>query len=221
MNLTALCHGCKHQHSLAGPPEGAVQRWLNWGVRHSGHDIELVTSRPDWAKYKHNADIKIAYAASATITCGVASLATSATFVAGRESTVISNATNLYVDALLSGQVTVGTTPTIDTQIRIYVFAARDDTPTYPDVMDGTDSAETLTSVGVGAGFLKLAKVLDVDATTSDRGYDFGPVSVAQLFGGSLPQRWSLFVTHNTGVNLNTTAGNHVFKFDGITYTVV
>ncbi len=86
--------------------------------------------------------------------------------------------------------------------------------------MDGTDSAETLTSVGVGQGFLKLAAALNVDATTSDRDYAFGPVSVAQLFGGVLPQRWSVFVSHNTGVALNATGGNHVLKYQGVKFDV-
>jgi len=35
-----------------------------------------------------------------------------------------------------------------------------------------------------------------------------------------LPKRWGLFIAHNTGVNSNTTAGNHVWKYQGITYTV-
>lgn len=168
------------------------------------------------------ATVNIAYAASATITCGVHAtpLASSSTFVAGRESTVIDNTTNKYDDALLSGQVTVGTTPTTNTAILVYVFAILDDTPTYPDVMDGTDSDETLTSVGVGAGFLKLAAVMSVDSTTSNRAYAFGPVSVAQLFGGIMPNKWALFVTHNTGVALNSTSGNHFFKYTGVTYTV-
>jgi len=160
------------------------------------------------------------YTASATITLSTASLASSATFVAGQESTVVTNTSNKFVDALLSGKVTVGTTPTINTQILVYVFGALNDTPTYPDVMDGTDSAETLTSVGVGRGFLKLAAVLDVDSTTSDRVYNFGPVSVARLFGGTLPTHWSLFVTHNTGVILNATGSNHAYSYVGVKYDV-
>jgi hypothetical protein len=160
------------------------------------------------------------YAAAATITCGVESTASSSTFAAGRESSVIDNTTNKYVDALLSGKIRVGTTPTTNTQILIYVFAPLDETPTYPDVMDGTDSAETLTSVGVGQGFLKLAAVLNVDSATSDRDYAFGPVSVAQLFGGILPPKWAVFVTHNTGVNLNATAGNHFIKYQGVKFDV-
>jgi len=166
------------------------------------------------------AAIKVAYAASATITISLASIATSATFVAGAESTIVDNTSNLYVDAIVGGKITCGTTPTINTQILVYVFTPIDSTPTYPDVMDGTDSVETLSSVGVGQGFLKLASVLNVDSTTSDRAYPFS-FSIAQLFGGVMPSRWGLFVAHNTGVNLNATGGNHVIKYEGITYTVV
>jgi hypothetical protein len=165
------------------------------------------------------ATIKIAYAASATITMSLASIATSSTFVAGAESTVIDNTSNLYVDAIVGGKITVGTTPTANTQIQISVFTPIDSTPTYPDVMDGTDSVETLTSVGVGQGFLKLAAVLNVDAVTSNIAYPFS-FSVAQLFGGAMPSRWGLYVAHNTGVNLNATGGNHVLKYEGVTYTV-
>jgi hypothetical protein len=160
------------------------------------------------------------YAASATVTCGVESTASSSTFAAGRESSVIDNTTNKYVDALLAGKIRVGTTPTANTQILVYVFAPLDDTPTYPDVMDGTDSAETITSAGVAQGFLKLAALISVDSATSDRDYAFGPVGIAQLFGGIMPPKWAVFVTHNTGVNLNSTAGNHFIKYTGVKYDV-
>lgn len=154
------------------------------------------------------ASIKIEYAASSALTISPASLATSATFLAGRESSEVDNTTNKYLDYLLAGKITVGTTPTASTEIRIYVVALMEDA-TWPDVFDGTDSAETVTSAGVGSGFLRLAASMEVDATTSDRTYHFGPVSIASLFGGSLPKKWVAFVTHNTGVNLNATAGNH------------
>ena len=166
------------------------------------------------------ATVNVAYAADAQLTITLTGLATSSDFTAGRESTAVDNSSTLYVDALLSGKITVGTTPTITTQILVYVFSPINDTPTYPDVMDGTDSAETITSAGVGRGFLKLAAVLDVSATTSDRVYPFGQVSIAQLFGGVMPKTWAVFVTHNTGVNLNITATNHEISYQGITYTV-
>lgn len=165
------------------------------------------------------ATVKIAYAASATITISPENVATSSTFVAGVESGVIDNTTNLYVDAIVGGTWTSGTTPTINTQVLVYVLSVRDDAPAYPDVFDGTASAETLTSAGVGQGFLKLGAIINVDSTTSNRAYDV-LFSVAQLFGGVMPLKWELFITHNTGVNSNSTTGNHVWKYTGITYTV-
>lgn len=160
------------------------------------------------------------YASWATITIAPENVATSSTWVAGVESSVVDNTTNKYVDALVAGVWTSGTTPTANTSVQIFAFAPRDGTPTYPDVMDGTSSAETVTSVGVGLGYLKPLGSISVDSNTSNRAYDFGPVSVAQAFGGVLPERWSLFITHNTGVNSNSTAGNHVWKYQGIKYDI-
>ena len=166
------------------------------------------------------ATVKIAYAASATITIAPENVASSSGFTAGVESAVVDNTSNLYVDALVAGVWTCGTTPTINTQCLIYVGAIRDDAPAYPDVFDGTASAETITSAGVGQGFLKLGATINVDSTNSNVAYNVGPFSVAQLFGGVMPNKWFLFITHNSGVNSNTTAGNHVWKLTGITYTV-
>jgi hypothetical protein len=157
-------------------------------------------------------DAKFAYGSSSELTCTLASLATSATFVAGRESTAVDNTSNKYLDYLLGGRITVGTTPTVNTQIQVWVYANVDDTPTYPDVFDGTDSAETVTSEGIRDGCLKLAATMFVDTTTSDRVYWFGPVSVAALFGGDIPKFFGVFVVHNTGVNFNATGGNHVLS---------
>lgn len=220
------CHTCHRSHPLKreADPE---QKIRDFAYNHKGHKVDVVDLK-DFAvdanvvRYLPNADIKIAYVATATITCGLATtpLASSATFVLGRETAAQDNGTNKYVDSRLSGKVTVGTGPTTNTQIRVYSFAAADDTPTWPDVFDGTDSDETLTSVGVGAGFLKLVSMMPVDSTTSDRTYWFtGWRSLFDLFGFQ-PQDWGVFVTHNTGVALNSTAGNHFIKVDQVYFTV-
>lgn len=161
------------------------------------------------------ADTKLAYQAVQTLTNAIEGLASSATWVAGYESTWIDNGTSLYLDYFFQGRVTVGTNPTANTEIRIYVVTSVDDGTTYPDVFDGTTSAETVTSEGVRDGFAKLAAVLRCDATTSDRVYPFA-FSVASLFGGVCPPDFCLFVTHNTGVALNATGGNQVFKYRGV-----
>ena len=157
-------------------------------------------------------------AAPTTITIGVASLASSSTWVAGRESNEVDNTTNKFVDALVQGKVTVGTSPTANTLILVYVWGSDTSAATTAiDVIDGADSAETITSAGVRDGFLRLAASINVDATTSDRAYPVAPFSVADLFG-QMPRYWGLFVTHNTGVALNATAGNHAFAYTGIKF---
>ncbi len=167
------------------------------------------------------ATMTVNYSANTTITCSVASLASSSTFVAGRESTQIDNTTNKFVDALVSGKVTVGTTPTANTQINIYVWGAETSLATTAiDTLDGTDSDETLTNTGVLFSALRLGATTSVSATTSNVGYDFAPFSVAALFGGVMPKFWGLFVAHNTAAALNSTAGNHVFEYVGVKYDV-
>lgn len=157
-------------------------------------------------------DILHEWGASAAYTITLTSLATSASKVAGRESTAISHTTADPLDYLVGGKVTTGTSPTAGKTIDVWVYASIDDTPTYPDVFDGTDSAETATSENVRNSALKLLASMIVDAT-SDRTYWFGPTGIAQLFGGALPKNHGLFVVHDTGVNLNATAANHALSY--------
>lgn len=168
------------------------------------------------------ATIKIAYAASATVFAGtdLDSLASDTTFLTGRESNVIDNTTNLYVDVTLSGQFKANNTAPTVGQIQVYVGAILEDTPTYPDVFDGTGSAETITSAGIRNAILKCAATIATDAT-ANRIYQFAPQSIAQLFGGVMPKKWFVFVTHSMVQTLNVTAsaGGQCW-YTGVNYTV-
>lgn len=167
------------------------------------------------------ATLTISYSSNTAITMDLANLGTSATFVAGRESSQIDNTTNKFVDAIVSGQVSVGTTPTANTQINVYVWGADTSLATTAlDVLDGTDSAETLTNVGIRDA-LRLGASINVPAATSDVAYIVLPFSVASLFGGILPKFWGLFVAHNTAVNLRNNAVNtNSFEYVGVKYDV-
>jgi hypothetical protein len=160
---------------------------------------------------------KIAYGASTAITITLASLASSSGFTGAREGTALTNSATLYDDVLVSGKITVGTSPSANTQIQVYVAAALDDTPTWPSSLTGADAAYTIASVGQG-GFLRLGAVLNVDSASSNIAYAFA-FPVAQLFGGVMPRDWTLVVTHNTSTALHATGGNHVIKYQGITFT--
>lgn len=164
------------------------------------------------------ADFKTKYpsTSSVALTLGLGSLASDTNLLAGRESTAVDNTTNLDVDHILSGFVTTGTTPTVSTVIEVWAYCSyktATGTPTYPDVFDGTDSAETITNAGV-KGFLRLVDVMVVTAT-SNIAYPIKPCSILQLFG-FMPKFWGIFVTHNTVAALNATAGNHVFEYERI-----
>lgn len=158
------------------------------------------------------------------LTITLASLATSSSRVVGRQSTVVSNATTKYVDVILSGQVTVGTTPTTAKQIDIYVFAPikiATSTASYP-IATATQLGETDAGATFEIDQLRQLRWLGTltNIATSDRAYSLAPVSIASRFGGVMPIKWGIFVTHDTGVNLNATAGNHWFHWTGIKFDV-
>lgn len=162
------------------------------------------------------ATIKTAYAASTTATITLASLSPSSTLIAGQESDAVDNTTNLYLDILIAGKVTTGTSPTAGT-IEVNVVGISDDT-TWPDVFDGTGSVETITSADIKNAICRPVVAIPTD-TTSNRTYPFGPVSVASLFGGALPKKFVVFAAHSTASALNATAGNHAIYLTGVTAT--
>jgi hypothetical protein len=164
----------------------------------------------------------INYGSTTAITMDLANLASNATWVAGRESTEVDNTSNKFVDVIVQGSVSVGTTPTANTVINVFVYASDTSLATTPiDVIDGVDSAETITNTGVLYSMFKIGAAINVLAATSDIAYPVAPFSIAQLFGGIMPKYWGLFVAHNTGVALrNTSVNTNSFDYVGIKYDV-
>jgi len=141
----------------------------------------------------------------AAITITLASLATSSSLTAGQASTVVTPSN--WADALVSGVIETGTSPT-GGEIDVYVWAQQDDTPNYPDSITGTNAAKSFASANVRDAALVLARTIACD-TTSNQAYQVKAFSVAALFSGVLPKRWGIWVTHSSGVNLNSTGANH------------
>lgn len=154
-------------------------------------------------------DIKLQYGSPTDLTITLASLASSSTLVAGRESSAVDNGSNEFLDALLSGFITVGGAPTAGV-IEVWVYAQLDDTPTYPDVLDGTDSDETCANRDVMFAGMRLGARI-VTTNSASFVYPVAPFSVAALFGGQLPRRWGAFVTHSTVQAL--AASGHKLQF--------
>ena len=146
-------------------------------------------------------DIKLKYGASASFTFTSAnSLAGSSAFVAGAGTLAVTNSTPV-VDELVSGIITWSSTaPAAGTyQLNVYVYGAVNDTPTYPQDGSGnalgTDLARTFAQAADRDNALRFGAVVTLYATAS-KVYSFVPFSVAQLFGGSMPTHWGLWITH-------------------------
>lgn len=156
--------------------------------------------------------ILLKYGSTTTITAAVEGLASDTNLLTGIESSVIDNTSDGFDDIILSGKVRAGTSPTASRQIEVWAVAWNSNA--WPDEFDGTTSGETITSADIKAAICKPVAIMATSNTT-DRTYHFTGVSAKQVFGGVLPSKFVLFITHNTGVNLNATAGNHEFRYQG------
>lgn len=219
----AICMTCGRHHLISQGEEIEAQKWLDWLAKHPApkHYTMIVpySEIKNLDALRDNADVKPTYGASAAYSITLASLGTSSTLIAGRESDGVSNASNKYVDELVAGFITTGTSPTDAKAIEVHAVGATNDTPTYPDVFDGTNSAETITAAGVKYPICRAIALIQTNST-SDVIYPFGPTGIRQLFGDALPPAHVIFVTHNTAVNLNSTGGNHAIYHTPVYFTV-
>lgn len=156
------------------------------------------------------ATVKDSFASIASFTITLASLASSTSGV-GRQATLIDNTTNLYTSAIISCKITVGTSPTANTLI--YVYLIRSDNNGTAIINDGGGASDA----GITITNAPLLGTILVPATTSDTAY-YGLFDTKFL--GSLGPKWTVAVVNSTGAALNATGGNHVVSYIGITQTV-
>lgn len=156
------------------------------------------------------------YGSIQTFTMTLASLASSASFATGRQSTVLDVKDTVFssggqcVDIHVGGVITLGTSPTTNRGIYIGLFASWDDA-TYTAGAGASDAAFTPDDISL----LRLLEVIPTIGT-SNKAYRWGPHSVAAKYGGFLPTQVGLYIAHDTGVALNATAGNHSVKWTPI-----
>jgi hypothetical protein len=158
----------------------------------------------------------IQYAASAALTITLNGLATSVGNVAGQESTAVDNTSNLYIDAILGGTITLhaSTAVVANTQIEVWVYGSYDGT-NYSGGATGSNAA--LTPVQSSKTYMKLGAILPITATTANISHKFTIGSVANLFGGVLPSKWGVWVSQSSGQTLH--ASNNEIEYIGVKYT--
>jgi hypothetical protein len=131
-----------------------------------------------------------------------------------RASTAVDNSTDLFADALVSINIKSGASGTASTgYVTVYAYGTVDGGTNYTEnATNGTglDAAITLTS----PTNLKVVGIINVVANATT--YRAGPFSIAQVFGGSLPQKWGIVITNSTGGALDSTEANHLKIYQGI-----
>ena len=96
--------------------------------------------------------------------------------------------------------------------MRLYIYAAFEDTPSYPDGITGTDADKTMTTAGIRDSGLAIARIVKT-GTTNDQVYPFRGFSLRSVLDGALPTDWGLFYAHDTGPDLNNGSANHKFWY--------
>jgi hypothetical protein len=160
------------------------------------------------------ADVRTGYGtAGQALTITLTSLADAS----GRESTVVSNVSDKFLDVLITGKIKTQNSGSISapSSVFVYAYASVDGGTEFPDAVSGSDAAITLNSPTQ----LKLLGTIYVAAINTT--YKGGPWSLAALYGGKMPERWGVVVYNDCGTALSSTGGDHVVEYQGIFATVV
>lgn len=140
-------------------------------------------------------DIKSALGTATAFTITLNSLGASTS--AGRESTVIDNTTNLYLDALVEVLVSFpNSAPGSSKAIYIWAYGSLDGT-NYTGACTGADAGYTRDNPTV------LALLGSIPIPTQNKVYRSRPFSVARAFGGQLPRKWGIVVQNDANQTLN------------------
>lgn len=135
------------------------------------------------------------FAAPAAFTISGNSLANSAVGV-GRQSTLIDNSTNLYVGAYISLNVKLGTSPTSNAGVYVYLIRSNKDATAIIDDNAGTSDAGITINNAPCIGVLNTGP----SAATGNNlklnipVYDLGP-------------QWGIAIVNSSGVALDASAG--------------
>jgi len=155
---------------------------------------------------------------------GAADLAITATLGNGvgiwSSSAIFDNSAAANIDVVVGGSIQVGAVTAAGT-IDIYVSGSWDGTE-FTAGVDMGDSDITWGTTGSTHvnGEFDLGLLGSVSVNTADDNNDitFGPFSVAQAFGGTMPKKFAVVIENNTDIALHATGTNNHLDTVGITY---
>lgn len=226
MNDWAICHTCRIKHRISDDLSRQFQEFQEFAIRHPRHRLELFNGGVEedptgWRRYTPNANNKLAFGGSTTITCQLSPGGTGLASGSARCSAAVDNSSNLYFDALLYLAIQLATgTPGGNNVFNIFAYCSQDGTNYTGDgtsEVTGADAAITLLSP---TNMIPMGSISVPAAATGGRTFK-KTFNVAQFFGGSLPVKWGFIVDNETGLACGTTEGNHQKTYSGIYSTSI
>ena len=154
------------------------------------------------------ATLKDTFASSTALTITLASLASSTAGV-GRQSTIVDNTSNAYTAAWLACNIKCGTSPS--SNALIYIYLIRDDN-------NGTNIRDD--AAGASDAALTVLNAPLIGTLTTKSSAATGDVLKGVFYVPNLGPKWGIAVVNSTGVNLDSTGGNHVINYVGETYSI-
>lgn len=151
-------------------------------------------------------NIQPIYASYSTLTISLNSLASSTAGV-GRQSTIVDNSTTKYDGALLNVLIKLGTSPTANKSVFIYLIQS-----------DGTNRTD---GAGASDAALTIKNAALIGILTTGTAPATGDNLRKTFNVDGLGSEWGIAIVHDSAVNLDSTGGNHVIKFSGYKYEVV
>lgn len=139
-------------------------------------------------------------------------------------SAIFNNTSTLFMDVLVGGVIEADTVTGVMAAGETYdIYIAGQYSETATDMGGGIDAlfgaaGEEVEDTSWVKANLDILKTINLEITAPDtqQGYHWGPIGVAQFFGGVMPKRFMLLLVNNTGASLGS--GSDV-NTTGITYT--
>lgn len=165
------------------------------------------------------AETKVTYGADTALTV----TAWTTTLAAGEKATsaIFANGTSNFMDVLVGGDIPTAATPVAGDSWDIYVAGEYSDTAT--DLGGGIGTAFTANSEVAEDTAYVLANMILVKSISprlvtpgSALTYHWGPIGLAQFFGGVMPKNFLLLLHNDTAAALSALATVNTI---GVTYT--
>lgn len=157
--------------------------------------------------------LRLQYGATTGITISLASL----TNGGARQSLVVDNTGNLFIDVLVQVKIKlVAGSPASEKSIYVYAYGSEDGTD-LTDNASGLDASITLRQPS-NLHYLGVINTPDAGGLA----YVSHPMSLQRAFGGfALPRKWGIAIYNQSGLAFSGTEGDHRKAYTGVHFQTV